>query len=111
MKRNHSIIYFLAMLSIIVGISIWIGTSNEIVVQADNINQPAPINQIFPDPELANAVKDETGKTDVSEVVSQAELNSVTSLYFPGVSTFEGIQFLNNLYTIETYKGSASDLS
>ncbi|MBF2345230.1 InlB B-repeat-containing protein [Listeria seeligeri] len=111
MKRNYSIIYFLAMLSIIVGISIWIGTSNEMVVQADNINQPAPINQIFPDPDLANEVKDETGKTDVSEVVSQAELNSVTILHFPGVSTFEGIQFLNNLKTIETYQGSASDFS
>ncbi|MBF2665228.1 Ig-like domain-containing protein, partial [Listeria seeligeri] len=107
MEKKHELfklIQNIMGLILVVGIGIWAGTSNEMEVQADTIEQPAPINQIFPDSQLADAVKNSLGKSEVTEVVSQTDLNTVQYLLPTGVESIEGIQYLNNLITFEAFQ-------
>ncbi|WP_270997476.1 InlB B-repeat-containing protein, partial [Listeria seeligeri] len=107
MEKKHELfklIQNIMGLILVVGIGIWAGTSNEMEVQADTIEQPAPINQIFPDSQLADAVKNSLGKSEVTEVVSQTDLNTVQYLLPMGVESIEGIQYLNNLITFEAFQ-------
>ncbi|MBA5819655.1 internalin N-terminal domain-containing protein, partial [Escherichia coli] len=56
MKKNNWLQnVVIAMLVLIVGLCINTGSGTK--VQAESIQRPTPINQIFPDPGLANAVK------------------------------------------------------
>lgn len=57
------------MLVLIVGLCINMGSGTK--VQAESIQRPTPINQVFPDPGLANAVKQNLGKQSVTDLVSQ----------------------------------------
>ncbi|EAE4195985.1 internalin, partial [Listeria monocytogenes] len=68
-------------------------------VQAASINHPTSIKQIFPDTILAEVMKNALGKSDVQDVVSQADLDQVTSIIgtSEGIRSLEGIEYLPNL--------------
>ncbi|WP_199484742.1 internalin N-terminal domain-containing protein, partial [Listeria seeligeri] len=66
-KKRHSFFSFLAALLIVGSINLWVGTSHEMVVQADSIDQPTPINQIFPDSALAEVMRYQLGKSSVTD--------------------------------------------
>ncbi|MBC6171327.1 LPXTG cell wall anchor domain-containing protein [Listeria seeligeri] len=99
MKKRHSFFSFLAALLIVGCINLWVGTSHETVVQADSIDQPTPINQIFPDSALAEVMRYQLGKSSVTDVVSQSELDNVTSVngQQKAIISIEGVQYLTNL--------------
>ncbi|EAG1149161.1 InlH/InlC2 family class 1 internalin, partial [Listeria monocytogenes] len=80
---------------------------------AESIAQPTPINVIFPDPALANAVKTATGKSNVTDTVTQADLDGIATLsaFNTGVTTIEGIQYLNNLIGLELKDNQITDLT
>ncbi|MBC1447857.1 internalin, partial [Listeria welshimeri] len=98
-KKRHSFFSFLAALLIVGCINLWVGTSHETVVQADSIDQPTPINQIFPDSALAEVMRYQLGKSSVTDVVSQSELDNVTSVngQQKAIISIEGVQYLTNL--------------
>ncbi|WP_376700419.1 InlB B-repeat-containing protein [Listeria seeligeri] len=85
--------------------------SHEMIVKAESITKPMPINKIFPDEEFAKVVRDGLGKAAVTDVVSQTELNTMSEINIVAVESIEGIQYLNNLNTIEAYLCPISDLN
>nr|WP_311772615.1 leucine-rich repeat domain-containing protein [Listeria innocua] len=98
------------------GINVWIGSSGETEVKAANITQPTPINQVFPDSNLAEVVRGTLQKPNVSTTVTQDELNAVEmldELYITEyIASIEGVQYLNNLKLLKIvgYGNSISDL-
>ncbi|EAH3957174.1 internalin, partial [Listeria monocytogenes] len=86
-------------LLLVIGLSIWIGTSHGTEVQADTITQPTAINELFPDDALAESIRETLGKTNVTETVSQSELNQLTLFQadLKGIQSIEGLQYINNL--------------
>nr|WP_311769248.1 InlB B-repeat-containing protein [Listeria seeligeri] len=111
-KKRHSFFSFLAALLIVGSINLWVGTSHEMVVQADSIDQPTPINQIFPDSALAEVMRYQLGKSSVTDVVSQSELDNVTNVN--GVSkeiiSIEGVQYLTNLTNLRLGYNNIRDI-
>ncbi|EBF5181365.1 internalin, partial [Listeria monocytogenes] len=82
-----------------------IGTSNQLDVQAENLTQPTAINEIFPDPALADTMRNLLGKASVTDIVSQNELDQPTGINVPykGIKNLEGVQYLNNLSNLFVY--------
>ncbi|EKB1221352.1 InlB B-repeat-containing protein [Listeria monocytogenes] len=82
---------------LLVGIGLWMGQGTK--VQADTITQPTKINELFLDDALAEVMRSELGKTSVNEIVSQNELDGLTSLEADSkdIKSIEGIQYVNNL--------------
>ncbi len=76
MKRNKTALRILVTLAVVMAISFWVGTSSK-EVQAAEIGQPTPINEIFTDENLANAIKTTLSKPSTASAVSQVELDSV----------------------------------
>ncbi|EBF5125773.1 InlH/InlC2 family class 1 internalin [Listeria monocytogenes] len=101
------------MVAAILGISLYVTTSQGAEVRAESIAQPTPINVIFPDPALANAVKTATGKSNVTDTVTQADLDGIVTLsaFNTGVTTIEGIQYLNNLISLELKDNQITNLT
>lgn len=68
---------------------------------------------IFPDPALANAIKIAAGKSNVTDTVTQADLDGITTLsaFGTGVTTIEGVQYLNNLIGLELKDNQITDLT
>ncbi|EHD5881652.1 LPXTG cell wall anchor domain-containing protein, partial [Listeria monocytogenes] len=100
-------------LTIIIGINVWIGTSGETEVKAANITQPTPINQVFPDANLAEVMKGTLQKPNVSTPVTQDELNAVEKVEKGrNIASIEGVQYLNNLRVLRLtgMDNSISDL-
>lgn len=101
----------IAMLVLIVGLCINMGSGTK--VQAESIQRPTPINQVFPDPGLANAVKQNLGKQSVTDLVSQKELSGVQN--FNGdnsnIQSLAGMQFFTNLKELHLSHNQISDLS
>ncbi|MBK3926344.1 leucine-rich repeat domain-containing protein [Listeria ivanovii] len=95
---------------IVIG-GIWIGSSQGMKVEAANISKDEAINKIFPNANLAEEIKKELGKTSITDVVTQNELDTITSISGSGVDTIEGMQYLNNLTFIVFNKDNISDLS
>ncbi len=112
MNEQHSFSRFLATLLIVGGIYIWFGTSPGMVVQAESINQPTPINQIFPDSALAEIMRYELGKQTVTDVVTQSELDSVTSVdgHLRNIASIEGVQYLSNVTKLEFYNNAITNI-
>ncbi|EFS6816350.1 internalin, partial [Listeria monocytogenes] len=98
---------------LIIAIFTCIGESNKLNVQAENIAQPTAINQIFPDPVLAEVMADRLGKASVSDTVSQNELNQLTylSTFLNNIESIDGLQYLNNLTDLTLLKTQISDIS
>ena len=73
-----------------------------------SIEEGITIAQIFPDPWLAKNIRDKLGKFSTNDVVTQAELDTITRLSISGNTTdhiqvisLEGIQYLRNLDSLE----------
>ncbi|EDN9402993.1 InlB B-repeat-containing protein [Listeria monocytogenes] len=104
-----NMIGFLCLISFM----IVIGTSNQLDVQAENLTQPTAIDEIFPDPALADAMRSRLGKASVTDIVSQNELDQQTGINVPeeGIKDLEGIQYLNNLSSLYVYFNEITDIS
>nr|WP_260490864.1 leucine-rich repeat domain-containing protein [Listeria innocua] len=94
-------------------IFIWMGSNNDVNAAEQSITEPTPINEIFPDANLAEVMKGFLRKTDVTDSVTQEDLNKVTILGGPniGIESIEGIQYLPNLTTIYLYNNKITDIS
>ncbi|ELP1219862.1 InlH/InlC2 family class 1 internalin [Listeria monocytogenes] len=112
-KRWNSVFKLVLMVAAILGISLYVTTSQGAEVRAESIAQPTPINVIFPDPALANAVKTATGKSNVTDTITQADLDGIATLsaFNTGVTTIEGIQYLNNLISLELKDNQITNLT
>ncbi|WP_446500014.1 leucine-rich repeat domain-containing protein, partial [Listeria innocua] len=117
MKEKKYLQRLFVALTIIIGINVWIGTSGETEVKAANITQPTPINQVFPDANLAEYIQRVLQKPNVSAPVTQDELNSVENIsadsgLYDNIASIEGVQYLNNLteLRLENVDNSVSDL-
>ncbi|MBK1963329.1 leucine-rich repeat protein [Listeria ivanovii subsp. londoniensis] len=90
-----------------------VNTSLDTKVQAVKITKPLPINQLFPDPGLAEEVKKVLKKASVTDIVSQKELNEVRE--FNGndcnIKCLEGLQFFIYLKELYLCRNQISDLS
>lgn len=115
MKEKKHLQRLLVAIIIIIGVNLWIGTKGEIEVKAASLAQPTPINQIFPDSSFAEIMRVRLGKTNVTDSVSQDELNALNAVdtnYGPttGVNSIEGIQYLNQLNILILQEGNISDI-
>ncbi|MBM5705967.1 LPXTG cell wall anchor domain-containing protein [Listeria ivanovii] len=99
------------VVALIVISGIWISSSQGMKVKAANISKGEAINKIFPNANLAEEIKKDLGKTSVTDVVTQNELDTITSIGGSGIDTIEGMQYLNNLTFIAFNKDNISDLS
>ncbi|EAH3791828.1 hypothetical protein D5Z92_14640 [Listeria monocytogenes] len=100
-------------LAIVGGINLWLGISNELNVQAESLDQPTPLNQVFPDEALAEVVKASLNKSDMTDSVTQAELNTVKFIdgQEKSIASIEGLQYLSNLETLRMKDNKISDIS
>ncbi|MCD2228847.1 leucine-rich repeat domain-containing protein [Listeria monocytogenes] len=113
MKEKKYLQRLFVALTIIIGINVWIGSSGETEVKAANITQPTPINQVFPDANLAEVMKGTLQKPNVSTPVTQDELNAVEKVEKGrNIASIEGVQYLNNLRVLRLtgMDNSISDL-
>ncbi|MBC2254022.1 GW domain-containing glycosaminoglycan-binding protein [Listeria ivanovii] len=90
-----------------------VNISQEIKVQAASISNPMPINQIFPDTNLAEVMKWSLRKNSVTDVVSQQELDQVESINAmrENIKSIQGLQHLSNLQTIYLSDNQIQDIS
>ncbi|EIP0681145.1 InlB B-repeat-containing protein [Listeria monocytogenes] len=102
MKRNKTALRILVTLAVVMAISFWVGTSSKEEVQAAVIAQPTPINEIFTDENLANAIKATLNKPSTTSDGSQAELDSISEVTAESsnIASLEGAQYLNNIDTL-----------
>ncbi|HAO5739025.1 TPA: LPXTG cell wall anchor domain-containing protein [Listeria monocytogenes] len=108
-KGIKNVIGFLFLISFM----IVIGTSNQLDVQAENLTQPTAINEIFPDPALAEAMRSRLGKASVTDIVSQNELDQQIGINVPdeGIKELEGVQYLNNISNLFVHYNEITDIS
>lgn len=114
MKDKKHFQRLFVVLTIIIGINVWIGTSGETEVKAANITQPTPINQVFPDANLAEVMRGTLQKPNVSSPVTQDELNVVGGIEVfddLSIASIEGVQYLNNLGYLYMDNNQVSDLT
>ncbi|PZG33467.1 internalin [Listeria ivanovii] len=113
MKLKILLVRIALTLVVMMTVSIWMGTSPGIEVQAESITQPTPIKDIFPDPNFAERIREGFGKASVDDVVSQTELNQIYNLDSPSrdIQSIEGIQYLNNLDRLNFGENNISDIS
>ncbi|EIO9132178.1 InlB B-repeat-containing protein [Listeria monocytogenes] len=113
MKRNKTALRILVTLAVVMAISFWVGTSSKEEVQAAVIAQPTPINEIFTDENLANAIKATLNKPSTISDVSQAELDSISEVTAESsnIASLEGTQYLNNLDTLVLNNNKITNLN
>ena len=71
-----------------------------------DLQEGSPIQDIFPDKDLAKLVRDETGKISIKDKVTQDDLDSVSSIYATrneDVKSLEGIEYLRNLESLSMF--------
>ncbi|EAC5127030.1 LPXTG cell wall anchor domain-containing protein [Listeria monocytogenes] len=114
MKDKKYLQRLFVALTIIIGINVWIGTSGETEVKAANITQPTPINQVFPDANLAEVMRGILQKPNVSTPVTQDELNAVDGIEVfdeLSIASIEGVQYLTNLRNLYMDNNQISNLT
>ncbi|PZF87030.1 internalin [Listeria ivanovii] len=105
-----NVLLALLLTAIVVCVNTNLGTK----VEAAIIPHPMPIDQIFPDPGLAKAVKEALKKRSVTDVVSQRELDGIRKYLYGNdkdIKSLEGLQCLNNLEELHLSRNQISDLS
>ncbi|MBC2107670.1 leucine-rich repeat domain-containing protein [Listeria innocua] len=114
-NKQHffKVAYAIMGVLLIGSIFIWMGSNNDVNAAEQSITEPTPINEIFSDANLAEVMKGFLRKTDVTDSVTQEDLNKVTILGGPniGIESIEGIQYLPNLTTIYLYNNKITDIS
>ncbi|EAH3808328.1 LPXTG cell wall anchor domain-containing protein, partial [Listeria monocytogenes] len=103
-----SIMTVLSLLFMVLGIQ-----GNNEVKAATLATLPAPINQIFPDADLAEGIRAVLQKASVTDVVTQEELESITKLVVAGekVASIQGIEYLTNLEYLNLNGNQITDIS
>ncbi|MBK1967699.1 leucine-rich repeat domain-containing protein [Listeria ivanovii] len=98
---------------LLAAIFLCVNTSLGAKVQAVNIKHPMPINQIFPDSNLAEEMQIILRKKSVTDVVTQQELDSLrqVSADNKGIQSVEGIQYLTNLQVLYLSGNQITDIS
>ncbi|EDN8189261.1 LPXTG cell wall anchor domain-containing protein [Listeria monocytogenes] len=112
-KRISPPIYTSLIIIAIMGIILWVNTNQSVSVEAAVIEKPTPINEVFPDENLANIMKKKLAKTSVTSDVSQTELDSVVKLTAESknIASLEGVQYLNNLKTLWISDNKITDIN
>lgn len=114
MKDRHHLwpINVLKIILVII-VGIWINIYNETKVEAKSLAKPAPINQIFPDPALAEVIKESLGKKKVSDLVSQNDLNGLLWIQGEGkgIQSIKGLEYLTKLINLFLTDNQIADLS
>ncbi|EMZ9186819.1 InlB B-repeat-containing protein [Listeria monocytogenes] len=107
-KQLISIMTVLSLLFMVLGIQ-----GNNEVKAANLATLPAPINQIFPDADLAEGIRAVLQKASVTDVVTQEELESITKLVVAGekVASIQGIEYLTNLEYLNLNGNQITDIS
>ncbi|EAC4715428.1 internalin, partial [Listeria monocytogenes] len=107
-KQLISIMTVLSLLFMVLGIQ-----GNNEVKAATLATLPAPINQIFPDADLAEGIRAVLQKASVTDVVTQEELESITKLVVAGekVASIQGIEYLTNLEYLNLNGNQITDIS
>ncbi|HAB8811426.1 TPA_asm: LPXTG cell wall anchor domain-containing protein [Listeria monocytogenes] len=72
---------------------------------------PTPINQVFPDSALAEAIRVKTNKASTSDLITQANLDTVGELTVTNVASLEGVQYIRVLSTLQATNGTITDIS
>ncbi|EGT8008462.1 LPXTG cell wall anchor domain-containing protein [Listeria monocytogenes] len=107
-KQLISIMTVLSLLFMVLSIQ-----GNNEVKAATLATLPAPINQIFPDADLAEGIRAVLQKASVTDVVTQEELESITKLVVAGekVASIQGIEYLTNLEYLNLNGNQITDIS
>ncbi|EJO1681343.1 InlB B-repeat-containing protein [Listeria monocytogenes] len=107
-KQLISIMTVLSLLFMVLGIQ-----GNNEVKAATLATPPAPINQIFPDADLAEGIRAVLQKASVTDVVTQEELESITKLVVAveKVASIQGIEYLTNLEYLNLNGNQITDIS
>ncbi|EAF1415873.1 InlB B-repeat-containing protein [Listeria monocytogenes] len=107
-KQLISIMTVLSLLFMVLGFQ-----GNNEVKAATLATLPAPINQIFPDADLAEGIRAVLQKASVTDVVTQEELESITKLVVAGekVASIQGIEYLTNLEYLNLNGNQITDIS
>ncbi|UHP10556.1 InlB B-repeat-containing protein [Listeria marthii] len=107
-KQTITIMTILSLLFMVLGIQ---GNNN--VEAATTVAPPAPINQIFPDADLAEGIRVELQKSSVTDVVTKEELESITNLTVVAkkIASIEGLEYLTNLEFLNLNGNQITDLS
>ncbi|ECB9485182.1 TPA_asm: LPXTG cell wall anchor domain-containing protein [Listeria monocytogenes] len=107
-KQLISIMTVLSLLFMVLGIQ-----GNNEVKAATLATPPAPINQIFPDADLAEGIRAVLQKASVTDVVTQEELESITKLVVAGekVASIQRIEYLTNLEYLNLNGNQITDIS
>ncbi|ELB6106689.1 InlB B-repeat-containing protein [Listeria monocytogenes] len=107
-KQLISIMTVLSLLFMVLGIQ-----GNNEVKAATLATPPAPINQIFPDADLAEGIRAVLQKASVTDVVTQEELENITKLVVAGekVASIQGIEYLTNLEYLNLNGNQITDIS
>ncbi|UHP10504.1 InlB B-repeat-containing protein [Listeria marthii] len=76
------------------------------------VTPPAAIDQIFPDEALAKGIQTTLGKSSTADTVTQAELDTITSLDVTakGVHSLVGMNYVTNLSSVSVANNQVSDL-
>ncbi|MGD6734770.1 leucine-rich repeat domain-containing protein [Listeria ivanovii] len=112
MKKQNWLQYVgVAMLLLIIGLCI--NTGSGMKVHAANIPNPMPLNQLFPDSNLAYEMKKNLRKASVTDVVTQPELDSLRQVNADdsGIQSVEGLQYLTNVEVLYLSGNQITDIS
>ncbi|EBF5117196.1 hypothetical protein FHZ94_15430, partial [Listeria monocytogenes] len=77
------------------------------------ITQPTAISAIFPDTNLAEVIRVKLGKASVSDMVTQSDLDSITSLDArnKNITDISGVEHLTRLVAVSFDSNQISDIS
>ncbi|EIA3997106.1 InlB B-repeat-containing protein [Listeria monocytogenes] len=113
MNRRLKMKKIFVSLLMVMGLSALIITNNGTEAQADTIPQPTSIEQLFPDIALAEGMRNALGKSNVTDTVSQNELNQLTSFQVnqKNIQSIEGLQYVNNLENLSLLGNKISNIN
>ncbi|EFQ5017886.1 LPXTG cell wall anchor domain-containing protein [Listeria monocytogenes] len=108
-KQIISIMTVLSLLFVVFGVH----DNNQVEAATTSVAMPGPINQIFPDADLAEGIRAVLQKSSVTDVVTKEELESITQLTVTEgeVASIEGLEYLTNLEFLNLNGNQISDLS
>ncbi|HAA0649776.1 internalin [Listeria monocytogenes] len=97
----------------------FISSPNANADEKDILTSPKPINEIFPDENMAKVIAEVTYKSSSAAEVSQADLDKVRKLDgstsdrmpMPIIYSIEGVEYLQNLWEFDISGQSVSNIS
>ncbi|TLG71298.1 leucine-rich repeat domain-containing protein [Culicoidibacter larvae] len=115
MKTIKSLLCITLLIGGIFASSLLLGTKTEITTKAASNTTPPPaaINQIFPDANLAEIIRQTLNKSSVTDQVTQADLDWIKELSggSSNIIDISGIEHLTNLNILNLADNQISDIS